>query len=262
MSEHPPVEIEAKLVVGSEHRRAIVRALQELRSLGPYDLVHRPPREIHDRYFDNADGDLVRADVSIRLRSVDDRMLLTIKGPTEYLHTGALARSEVEEDWSEAALDVVIERLREHGIALGGDAAKAHPSPELALEAIGLRRIHQRTVRRLVRDATPREPADRRAVAELVYDAVTFDVAGQPVLHDEIEVEGRGSDRADHVQALVRALHEQFGEGLRSWRPSKLALGTTLELLARADALRPFLDVEGRLSSDGYDEVIRRLRTG
>jgi hypothetical protein len=262
MSETPPVEIEAKLVVASEHRREIVRALQELRALGSYRLVHRPPREIHDRYFDTGEEDLRRLDLSCRIRSVDDRMLVTVKGPTEYLRSGALARSELELAWSASALETVVNRLREQGVALADGASTEHRTPELSLEAVGLRRIHQRTVLRTVRDAIERSAPDGPTVAEIVFDAVSYDIAGKPVLHDEIEVEGIGPNGAEHVHVLVRALHDRFGEGLRSWRPSKLALGLMLDRLHRSGALPTFVDVDNRLSSDGYDEVIRRLRTG
>ena len=52
-------------------RREIARALQDLEALGPYDLVDRPPRDLHDRYYDTPGGDLVRHGVAVRLRTAD-----------------------------------------------------------------------------------------------------------------------------------------------------------------------------------------------
>lgn len=252
-------EIEAKLVVCTATRRDVVRVLHELHGLGPYGLVERPPRDVHDRYFDTPEGDLGRHDLSLRLRAVDGRVLLTLKGPTEYLDDGALARLEVEEPWSETALDHVLGKIESWGIELTEAKPEPRSTPELALESRGLVRIHRRTVRRVVRDAHPAGTPSDHPVAELVFDAVTFEIGERTVLHDEIEVEGRGPDAADHVRRLTAALIERFGDGLRPWKPSKLALGRILDALAADGRLDDLIDGEGRIGREGYGVVLDRF---
>lgn len=256
-------EIEAKLVVRAARRREIVRALQDLDSLGPYDLVDRPPRDIHDRYYDTPAGDLGRHGVAVRLRTVDDDTALTLKGPPEILDDGGLARFELEDRYSVRTLAAVVAKLRGWGIELREVASDEQTAPEMALEATGLRRIHQRTVRRVVRDALSDALSDAphrtTPVAELVFDAVTFDADGRRVLHDEIEIEGRGPEAAAHVRAGSDAIRALFGDGVRSWQASKLAIGTALDALESEGALAALLDADDRLTEDGYAAILDRL---
>lgn len=259
-SEH--TEIEAKLVVRAARRREIVRALQDLESLGPYDLVERPPRTLHDRYYDTPTGDLGRHDVAVRLRTTDDVTALTLKGPPEILEDGGLARIELEDPYSIRALATVVGKLRGWGIDLREVASDERTAPEMALEATGLRRIHQRTVLRVVRDAVADAPHRTTPVAELVYDAVTFDADGRHVLHDEIEIEGRGPDAAAHVRAGADAIRALFGDGVRSWQPSKLAIGQALDALESEGVLAALLDADDRLTDDGYAAILERLARG
>ncbi len=252
-------EIEAKLVVRAARRREIVRTLQELDALGPYALVERPPRDLHDRYYDTPAGDLVRHGVAVRLRTADGETALTLKGPPEVLDDGGLARFELEDRYSIRTLATVVAKLRGWGIDLREVASDERTAPEIALEATGLRRIHQRTVRRVVRDAVADAPHRSAPVAEIVLDAVTFDVDGRRALHDEIEIEGRGPDAAAHVRAGCDAIRALFGDGVRSWQPSKLAIGTALDALESDGVLAALLDDDGRLTDDGYAAILDRL---
>jgi inorganic triphosphatase YgiF len=262
MDPHPEpehTEIESKLVVCTATRKDVVRELHDMVGLGPCSLVEKPPRDVHDLYFDTLDGGLGRHGLSLRLRAVDGHTLLTLKGPTEYLQDGALARLEVEEPWSAAALDHVLGKLRGWGVQVGAVAADPTAAPEPVLESAGLIRIHRRSVRRIVRDAHAGGDGSDRPVAELVLDAVRFEVGKRTILHDEIEVEGRGVHAADHVARLTGALVERFGDGLRPWRPNKLALGRILDALDADGVLERFVDGEGRLSREGYVAVLERF---
>jgi len=255
-SEH--TEIESKLVVVPARRREVVAGLRDLEALAGARLIERPPRDQHDRYFDTPGGDLGRHDVSFRLRSTDDRMVVTVKGPTEILADGALARLEVEDDGSPEALARVLGKLRGWGVPVrepdpGG-------APEIVLESAGLFAIHRRTVRRVVRDAVP--PGTAEPVAEVVLDAVSFEVGDRRVLHEEIEIEGRGPAAEDRVREITAALVARFGDALRRWLPSKLALGLALDALERDGALAGLLDAEERLTPAGYDAALRRIEAG
>lgn len=262
MTCYPPgerTEIEAKLVVRPARRREILGALRALDALGPYALVERPPRNLHDRYYDTPGGVLGRHEVALRLRSVDDRTVLTLKGPPEVLADGEIARLEFEQPTSFRALATVIGKLRGSGIELPEVETDERTVSDTVLEAAGLRCIHQRTVHRIVRDAVEHGPRASAPVAELVIDAVTFDVDGRRVLHDEIELEGRGTQAADHVRAGVRALRARFGDGVCRWQPSKLAIGRTLDALESEGLLAGLLDADDRLTVGGYRAILDRL---
>lgn len=248
-------EIESKLVICAARRRDVVRELHDLASIAGYTLVQRAPRDIRDRYYDTTDGALGRAGVSLRLRVVDGRMLLTLKGPPVHLDGGGLARDEFEEPWSAGALASVRDRLRAHGIELPAPPEDPGPTPEMVLESISLRNIHQRLVRRVVRDAVPGSSAGAPPAAEIVVDAVRFVAGGRTVLHDEIEIEGRGADGAKHVRTLTSALSDHLGTCVRPWAHAKMATGMALETLAGEGRLDACLDEEGRIDDAGYARV-------
>lgn len=248
-------EIESKLVICAARRRDVVREIHDLDSIAGYGLVRRAPRDIHDRYFDTADRDLSRKQLSLRVRVVDGRMLLTIKGPPEHLEGGGMARFELEEAWTAGSLATALARLRTWGIDLPEAPAETEPTPEMVLESVSLRNVHQRLVRRVVRDAVPESPRGSAPAAEIVIDAVRFAVGNRAVLHDEIEVEGRGPDSAAHVRALTSALSDHLGTCVRPWSHAKLVIGFALETLAGQDELDALLDEEGRISEDGYARV-------
>lgn len=248
-------EIESKLVICSSRRRDVVRELHELGSIAGYVLVQRAPRDIHDRYYDTPGGQLSRQHVSVRLRGVDGRMLLTFKGAPRHLEGAGLAREEFEEPWSAAALATVRSRLRDRGIELPEPEADAGPTPEMVLESISLRNVHQRLVRRVVRDAIPASPPGASPAAEIVVDAVQFMAGGRTVLHDEIEIEGRGADGARHVRTLTAALSDHLGTCVRPWGHAKLATGVALDTLAEQGRLDGCLDAEGRIDEAGYERL-------
>ena len=256
-------EIEAKLVIAEGDREGVLRELLALRRLGPYLLIERPPREIHDRYFDTADGQLAACRVAFRLRRQDDRWALTVKGPARLLPGGAQERLEIERHWSAEAFAEILDELAALGVATDREPAGRNgaTTPLEAIAAAGLKPLHEREVCRAVRlAALPTDPD--HAVAEMALDAVTFRVGGRDLLHYEIEIEGLGADPAGPVGVAVEELRRRFGAALRPWLWDKLRLGIALEELESMGRLSRLVAASGQLLDAGYDAVEERLERG
>lgn len=218
------MEVEAKFRVPN---RGVYRELLRVRQLGEYAIQPIKRVRVEDRYFDTADGRLLAAGYSCRLRTQDDRVLATLKGLGESESAGAVHRRDEQEVALPAPLlnptDWPPSPARDLALTLTAGAA---------LEP--LFDLHQ-----------ARSKADLmlgpRRVAEWSLDEVRAAVGQRPAFYYELEVElGPDGTEAD-LQAVAQAL--QADCGLVPEPRSKFARG--LEMLRLRGAA-----VEGDLTQD------------
>ena len=270
-------EIEITFVVRSDDPRAIVARLESLQELAGYRLRLEPPRHLHDRYFDLLegrqlpDGRLRARGYALRLRQVEDRFLLCLKGRSRD-RGGVVERLEIEGPVADPALwsRVGAELGRDWPAALGNAGPRRAADPVAALLGAGFVLIQDRETLRRPRHllgigwdsiAAGRNPgvadgdpvaAAKDPAAELVIDSVTYVAAGTPMRHHEVEIEagpGMQSQALTHLGAALRAL---FPAELQPWRPSKLRTGLALEALARSHGPQTLVDASGNLSDRAY----------
>jgi len=248
MSGPAPLEIEARRILIGSDRGADLDALSELGEVAGLRCGGFELRRQHDRYFDLPEGALVARDCALRLRQVDDALLVTFKGPSRKAGEGVVARVEVEVPWSPSALDAVRPHLAALGVELEGSARST--DAEQAFAELGLRCVQERRTDRrataLERGATP--------VAELVLDEVVYVAGERRVLHREVEVEALGDTGAEEVLRIARALEARSPGSLRAWPWSKTAVGVALDALAAAGELEGDL-VGDELTVAAYDRV-------
>ena len=206
-----PTEAETTLLIVADPPEETADAVAALTELDGFPILHAPDRAIRDRYFDTLAGALAEARIALRLREVDSRPLLTIKGPPRDGGAGVPARDEQEEPWPERAWALL--RLELDGI-LAVPAAPPASDPLKALEAVGFVLVHDRTTARRVREVLPRAGA-RGELAELAVDAVVFDLAGRAVRHHELELEAKAEGGVAAAAALTESLLERFAPGVR-----------------------------------------------
>jgi inorganic triphosphatase YgiF len=186
--------------------------------------------------------------IGLRIRDVNGSRLITLKGPTRVDSRGISHRLEVEESWSQEALEIVMKKLKLEGVGIAdSDATAAKHDPLDAMSRMGLVRIQSRKNSREVRNVISVKGALRRTVAELVIDTVTFDFGGTPIKLSEVEIEAR-VDTGQSLSKVADELIEVFPNELRRWSHSKLATGLALSELSKAGKL----DGKRVLSADGY----------
>jgi hypothetical protein len=122
--------------------------------------------------------------------------------------------------------------------------------------------IQDRETQRQVRNVHPAGEGGGPVLAELAVDAVRYRVRGMAVLHHEVEIEAKADVGASALAPVVDGLMAAFGDALRVWPHSKLAIGFALEALAARDALAGLLGPGGALAPAGYKAIDRYLGAG
>ena len=263
-----PREIEITFVVRSDDPLAVVARLESLQELAGHRLRLEPPQRLHDRYFDLPERRLQARGYALRLRQMEDRFLLCLKGRAR--DRGAVVeRLEMEGPVADSALwsRVGAELGRDWPAALGGsDGPRRAADPVAALLGAGFLLIQDReTLRRprhLLAAGKDLAAAGKDPVAELVIDTVTYVAAGTPMRHHEVEIEagpGMESPALTHLGAELRAL---FPAELQPWRPSKLRTGLTLEALARSHGPQTLVGASGDLTARAYALLQEPLHRG
>ncbi len=244
-----PDEVEGKLIVTGPDAPATYEAIGGLDAVAGLRVAHREVEQISDAYFDSPDHRLFAARLALRVRNLDGRELLTVKGETR-VADGVMSRQELEVEWSPDGLDEVLETLSQSGVALDDiEAARSALTARNAMQALGLvggaPRENRRVALTLVRDAA--------VVAEVAVDAVTLTAGEHRVRHYEVECESKGDGGAGVIRAVLADLQSRY-DGLRPWHVSKLDLAQSLEILADEEKLEALLDGE-RLLPAAYEAV-------
>lgn len=241
------LEIEAKLVIESEAPREVALAIGRLSTLGVWHLSERQPVKVRDTYFDLSGDALGGLGIALRLRRSPGECLITVKGP-ETEAGGILERRELEDPWSEAAIESALAYLASHGLHLTvPDGISRYDEPEHVLNAAGLVPTQDRTTRR-VRRALITQANAGGSLAEVSVDEVVFHLGSRTVGHYEVEIELEEAGDAATVGSVRAALQEQWSD-LRPWPYSKYVTGRAIanllahldpaELIGPGDVLKP-----------------------
>jgi inorganic triphosphatase YgiF len=244
-----PDEVEGKLVILGPDPSAVYEALAALDAAGGYTVTRREVEQLSDAYFDGPERRLFAAGLALRVRVLNGRELLTVKGESR-VSAGVISRDELEVDWSPEGLDEVLEALSKAGVWLDDvEAARQAGGAPAAMAALGFLPSAARENRRVA--LTLGRGDDH--IAELDVDAVTLTVDGSPVRHYEVECEAKGSGDAAVVRAVLADLRTRHPL-LRPWSVSKLALGEALEALASEGRLTSLLEAD-RPRPEAYEAI-------
>jgi hypothetical protein len=254
-----PREIESSLAVISEAPEDALREIERLDEIAGHSLAPVRPERIRDRYFDTPDGRLAERRIALRVRELNGRVLVALKGPSEAGRWGVESRLELEQGWSEEAWTKVRAELLRRGIHV--DAVSGSSTPAEALGAAGLEVVQDRTAERRVRDVLPSGGGEAR-VAELALDTVTYHLPGRDVRHYEVEIEAKARHGSEAVAAVATALVDCYWPRLRPWRHGKLPTGRAVAALLGESRARDLVGRDGVLKPPAYDALAEALGPG
>jgi inorganic triphosphatase YgiF len=244
-------EIELALVIYGQQPQRIVDELAALGELGSYTLRPTEARAICDTYVDTPDGTLGARQLSLRVRQVNGRERLTLKGGAEAAQ-GLKVRRELELAYSPEALQTVRAELEREGVSIPVSPAAFSSEGALAvLRSWGLTVIQERRNDRQTREVI----AGGAILAELTLDAVTFCFGGQPIRHYEIEIELKPGVSPQAAREAADLLRARFPGRLRPWTVAKLTLGMWLERLQAEGKLARYLRADGTLAPEVYEII-------
>lgn len=249
-----PRETEIALAIRSSRAEQIAEEIARLDQLGRYRLVSAQVHLLHDVYFDTYDGALQARRLALRLRTVNGKPLITLKGSLGRTAQGVANRLEIELAWSRAAFTRIARELRARGIVLTHvDSAYRREDWMGTFKRAGLHIVQERVTQRRTRNIIN---ISGRVCAELAIDKTTF-LFGQQVVHlYEIEIEAKRP--RTRVDELARQLETLFTPTLRRWY-SKILTGRAIEKLLQQGTKQNLLDAENRLTPAALDRVGREI---
>jgi len=248
-------EVEVALLVCADEPEAVADAIAGLADIGGYALTPEPEQAIHDLYFDFDDGRLAAHGIALRVRNVNARTLLTVKGPGRRAGAGAHDRMEVEGDWSLRALSHALHIIAGFDVEVPELVETAGPrESHAALANLGLTVIQdRRTLRRPRRVARAKKPDAN--LAELAVDIVDymFDRGGARLF--EVEVETTHLAGSLVLSEISGALLRRWPRELRRWEYSKITTGLALAEAAENGSLAHILSADGTVKAEGCGEL-------
>jgi inorganic triphosphatase YgiF len=251
MSPATPVESEATLLICSEKPAEIARKIARLTSLAGYRIQTNSPLLLRDLYFDTPNRALQAQEFALRLRGINQKWWIALKGKSEPLDWGGVQRLEIEARWSRRSWKMAVRELERRNIALQGQLAR-RADPIDALTSRGLRVVQRRETRRRVRKLMARRGT--RVLAELAIDTVTFHFEPRVRLY-EMEFEAKAQDAPAALKMVMDDLLNRYGSALRRWEHGKLATGKAIEAMLRDGSLRGMLDAQNNLRLEAYHRI-------
>jgi len=249
----PHLEVETKLVILSDAPQAIADEIARFESLGGLLLRRIESVTVNDLYFDTPDLQLERRGIALRVRSIQARQLLTLKGPEVNIGS-TMQREELEQDWSREALRRIQAELNKKGVDLPApDPLLAESKSIDVLAGMGLVQMQDRQTHRRRRQVVGGMPGEV-SQAELAIDHVMFRFGDRRVCHYEVEIELEASNDVTMVENLTRSLLAHWPV-LTVWHHSKYATGKALEALLEHHDIAQEAGDGGDLSPTVYEQV-------
>ncbi len=249
------IEIETTLLVCSSKPGDVLDRIAELRSVSDFTLVPQPSHLIEDTYFDLKNRELDAKKLALRIREIDGKRLITLKGPAKIDRAGVGERMELELEWSRDGLRKVIKEISRWDIKTCKLPKRSEfETPDAVLNKLGFEVIQQRVDRRRVRNVFLGGDTVN-LLAEVAIDSLTFNFQGSKAHHSAVEFEAKSDAGVRVLASLAQELENEFLSELVQWPHSKLAIGLVVEQLAESGELGALLDRDDNLTPQAYPRI-------
>lgn len=231
-----------------------------LRQILEFDLRPKPPRIIHDTYYDTSENSLRRRKISFRTRKLGSTMLISTKSDVRKVSGNVIRRKETELPWSLDSVRLLARILKLKTLKMSISGFQRNPASK-TLSSIGLNVIQERRTRREARDIVARSKIPDSALAELAFDRVTYYFRDFKVGFSEVEVEAKSSGSLPVVQQIASSLIARHQPVLQQWFHGKFVTGLAIGKLLKIGALQEHL-VRGNLGPRAFEVIDRAVRSG
>ena len=252
-------ESEIPLIV----KDAADRVREEIEDMGrvlEYDLRPKPPRSIHDTYYDTEENSLRNRKITLRTRRVSGSLLISSKSDIRKISGNVIRRKEVELPWSYDSVRLLAKnlKLRTHPPSIS-EFQRIPASRTLA--AMGLEVVQERETRRNARNIFRRGARSTSILAELAVDRVTYTFKRTKVGLSEVEIEAKAPGGLPSVREIANELLSRHRPYLEEWPYGKFVTGLAIMKRLKSKGFRPFL-MGGRLKPGAFQLIERTIRSG
>src|SRR5260370_33472130 len=154
----------------SEHVR---KDLAGIRHLLEYDLRPKPPRILHDTYYDTREDSLRRRRITLRTRRLGDTLLISSKSDIRRISGNIIRRREIELPWAYDSVRLLAKNLKLNTTAMSTSLVQRIPVYRTLAE-MGLHVIQERRTRRVARDIVKRDRSPTSILSDDQIDSETY----------------------------------------------------------------------------------------
>jgi hypothetical protein len=257
------MEFETTLLIASYRADIVMEKLSATNTIGPFEILPKRSLFIHDNYFDTDDRSFMKKGIALRNRKIGKINLLCMKGSEHVNEWGEIRRLEIEEEWSEKALEKIL-RAQGHISFDIDNIVFDETDPIKTLECLGLHSIQDRQTSRIVRDIINPGGTSQGLCAEMALDRVRYRFGYRKFNHFEVEIEAKTREGEEHIKTIITLLKTKFPGELKRWDHNKLITGYAIEALLQKGDLAAYSQHNNLIDQTGYEKIasfIKQLRS-
>jgi inorganic triphosphatase YgiF len=256
----PPSAFESEIaLIIKDNADSTRKELAGVRHILNYDLKPKPPRIVHDTYYDTPENSLRQRKISLRTRRVRDNLLISTKSDIRRISGNIIRRRETELIWSYDSVRLLARTLKLKNPATSVARFQSVPA-STTLTTMGLNVIQERRTLREARDVTRKGKSSASTLAEVAIDRVTYTFPDIKVRLSEVEVEAKSPRSLTTVQEIANMLISKYQPILQQWFHGKFVTGLAIGKLLKIESLQSYL-VRGNLGPKAFELIDRTIRS-
>jgi len=224
-----------------------------------YDLKPKPSQAIQDTYYDTKERFLREKRITLRIRRMDDRLLLSTKSYIRRIAGDIIQRREMERPWSYSSIRLLARNLKLNIPMMSSTKFQNLPLSRV-LATMGLEVVQERLTRREPRDIVIRDQVPVSILAELAIDRVRYAFGDITVGLSEIEVEAKAARSLSRLREIVDALVSRYSPFLQQWFHGEFVTGLAIQKLLKTKAFRSSL-LNGDLGPEAFRLIEREIQS-
>lgn len=252
-------ESEIALIINGDADRAS-KELAGLRQILEYDLNPKPPRIIHDTYYDTRQNFLRERRITVRTRRLSGNLLISTKSDVQRISGKVVRRKERELPWAYDTVRLMAKNLDLKIPALSRSQFERIPVSR-TLAAMGLEVVQERATRREARDVVRRGTSPTSILAELAIDRVAYAFEKIQVGLSEVEIEVKAPGGLRTVREVANELLSKYQPFLQRWSHGKFVTGLAIRELLKTKKFQSYL-ADGELKPGAFPLIDRTIQSG
>jgi inorganic triphosphatase YgiF len=253
-------EVESAFLILTKDRIFILEKIKNVILNSGFNHEKKEIKNIHDLYFDTSDDCLLKNQIELRIRLLDDSVykitLKALKNRTKNYSD----RVEIEEPWSEKSFYDIMNKLKSLGIKLSNFEHCYDKIPNKALDKMGLKNIQNKKTNREIINAVNK--SSKQIEFEFALDHTMMLInSNYKFRFTELEIESKASGNEAKFEKFVNEFTKN--PEFKSWSHDKLETGLAIKNLFESNSLKKNIDYDenGDITINGINKIDDFLRS-